>query len=234
MKKRNLLALGALVLGLVACGTDPGGSGGDDDDDDDTECGNDKCEEGETPKNCEEDCEDEGPTCGNKVCEAGETTASCAGDCPATGGICGNNVCEANEAQSCPADCAVCGNNKCEGNEASSCPADCDVEPVCGNQLCEGNEASTCPGDCPGSVRLQNNSSYYVYNFYVRPCANSTWGPDQTGSLYVAPGNAFTVTRVPAGCYYLRASTYNEQQYWQTPSPITIVPNVQYTWTLVN
>lgn len=235
MKKRNMLALCALVVGLVACATDPKGGGSDDDDDDDEiECGNNKCEDGETPKNCEEDCEDEG-TCGNNMCETGEQT-SCPGDC-VTGPTCGDNKCEGNEAQTCPADCPVvpvCGNNKCEGNETSTCPQDCDVDPVCGNNVCEGTETSTCPTDCPAAVRLQNNSSYYIYNFYIAACGSPSWGPDQTGAAYIAPGYSFTVNRIPPGCYHFRATNYDSSLYWQTPSPVTLNPNVQYTWTLSN
>lgn len=218
MKKRKLMALCALIVGLVACAADPGGSGGgdddDDDDDDEAECGNNRCEPGETPSNCEEDCEEEptGPVCGDMKCEGNEAQ-TCAGDCPVV---------------------PVCGNNKCEGNETSTCPQDCDVDPICGNNVCEANEASTCPTDCPASVRLQNNSSIYIYNFYVATCGSPTWGPDQTGSLYIAPNNSFTVTKVPPGCYYFRATNYDASYYWQTPSAVTLAPSTQYTWTLVN
>src|SRR5262245_6925886 len=71
-------------------------------------CGNLKCEPGETPYNCAEDCR-----CGDGVCSDGE---SCAQDCTSK---CGNGVCDSDETpQSCPRDCRVvgprCGNGVCD------------------------------------------------------------------------------------------------------------------------
>ena len=70
------------------------------------DCGNDKCEAGETAANCPADC-DSGPVCGNDNCEAGETEANCPADC-ASGPVCGNGTCEAGETEAnCADDCAA-------------------------------------------------------------------------------------------------------------------------------
>ncbi len=42
------------------------------------ECGNGKCESGETKENCAKDC----IVCGDKVCDTGESYKNCASDCP--------------------------------------------------------------------------------------------------------------------------------------------------------
>ncbi len=123
------------------------------------ECGNGRCEDGETTGNCPADCPAVvTPECGNGQCEAGETAESCPGDCPAVvTPECGNGQCEAGEtAESCPGDCPAvvtpeCGNGQCEqGETVVTCPADCRVGgPVCGNGACEDGEAcDTCLGDC--------------------------------------------------------------------------------------
>ncbi|MBI5610293.1 MAG: hypothetical protein HY902_15555 [Deltaproteobacteria bacterium] len=44
------------------------------------QCGNGKCESGETPSNCWADCWNS-PVCGNGKCESGETPSNCSADC---------------------------------------------------------------------------------------------------------------------------------------------------------
>ncbi|MEJ7596584.1 MAG: hypothetical protein WKG01_01635 [Kofleriaceae bacterium] len=197
-------ALCALMFGLVACAADPGGGGGDDDD------------------------------CGDGTCQSGESELSCPADCDKTPkDECGDKVCGATEATSCPADCGVCGNKTCEASEATSCPKDCEDE-VCGNDMCKGDEtATTCPHDCGASVKLQNNSDRYIYNFYIWACGTTGPGPDLTGTAYIPPDYSFTVSEIPPGCWHLRATTYDQQSYWQTLN-VDLVSAVVHPWTLGN
>jgi len=74
------------------------------------QCGNGKCDAGETTANCPADCPVV-PVCGNGQCEVGETNANCPADCPVQA-VCPNGVCEAGETSvNCPADCPVSGVN---------------------------------------------------------------------------------------------------------------------------
>jgi hypothetical protein len=54
-------------------------------------CGDDKCEDSETPKNCPKDC----GTCGDDKCEGSETKANCCTDCGCSPcQYCSNNQCK--------------------------------------------------------------------------------------------------------------------------------------------
>ena len=204
-------ALCALVFGMVACAADPGGGGGGGDDDD-----------------------DEGEPCGDTVCQADESPSTCPKDCKEPKDICGDKVCGATEStSSCPADCGVCGNDTCEAGEATSCPQDCDPE-VCGDEICRGDETPTsCALDCGAKVKLQNNSDYYIYNFHIWACGTSGPGPDHTGAEYIPPGYSYTITQIPPGCWHLRATTYDQQTYWQTLN-VQLTSALTHPWPLRN
>jgi hypothetical protein len=128
-----------------------------------------------------------------------------------------------------------CGNGVCEGNETpSTCANDCKAPSTCGDNVCEPGDYNECPNECPGTLRVVNSSSYYIYNLYAAPCGGQ-WTGDQTGSSYISPGYSFTLTGVPVGCWYFRATNSDGSIYWQTPSPgVTFTPNLTYTWTLYN
>lgn len=82
-------------------------------------CGNNRCEAGENPNNCQVDCGRANPSptptpttpvsqCGNQVCDRGEDEKTCSADCASLplDPICGNQVCESGEsARTCPVDC---------------------------------------------------------------------------------------------------------------------------------
>lgn len=133
-------------------------------------------------------------------------------------------------------DANTCGDKTCQSSEtATSCPEDCkepDPGPVCNNNVCEAGEETSCPNDCPATLVLQNNSSYTVYNLYASPCG-AGWTGDLTGASYLAPGQSFTLTGIPPGCWSFRATTYNDGLSWTSP-PTTMAPNTQYNWPLGN
>ncbi|MCA9665647.1 MAG: hypothetical protein KC503_08665 [Myxococcales bacterium] len=98
-------------------------------------CGDGKCEGGETCTSCEKDCgKCPNTNCGDGKCEGGETCTSCEQDCG-----------------KCP---AGCGDGKCEnGENCQTCEQDCGKCPTsCGNNTCDNGETNaTCPQDCPST-----------------------------------------------------------------------------------
>lgn len=124
-------------------------------------CGNGKCETGETPTSCKEDCSG-AASCGNGTCDAGETNASCPKDCAAAA-KCGDGVCQPPEtATTCKQDCAGqtgCGDGKCANGESYvTCPADCPKSATCGNNVCDAGETNAlCPKDCPANSAVCGN-----------------------------------------------------------------------------
>ena len=136
-------------------------------------CWNGKCEEGETPENCPEDCP--GPVCGNGLVEPGEecddsnTVAGdgCGETCQLEGTECGDGVCSEGENPcNCEKDCPLSLSGAC--CTAADCPqpkcGPCCVvqcvdyqcsEPIwlddcCWNGECEeGETPENCPEDCP-------------------------------------------------------------------------------------
>lgn len=160
-------------LGLAQCaqqaGCLSGGGGG-------AQCGNGKCEPGESSQSCPKDCKTSAAgsckgACGGQApgggcwCDKACTQqGDCCADkqlyCPTTGAKCGDGKCDQGEKQTCPVDCfgpppSKCGNGKCEKpfESAQSCPKDCSStppKPVCGNGICEAplESAQSCPKDC--------------------------------------------------------------------------------------
>ena len=108
------------------------------------QCGDGKCEMGESFETCPVDC----VVCGDGVCGkvAGEFEA-CPADCLRP---CGDAQCEGNETpESCAVDCGPCGDGICGIKEMLEgyCPQDC--PPECGNGECDPSESEiTCFGDC--------------------------------------------------------------------------------------
>lgn len=70
-------------------------------------CGDDSCDDGETPDNCPQDCDlfDAGSPCGDQFCGGGENGNNCPIDC----GFCGDDICQGDigeNATTCNEDCA--------------------------------------------------------------------------------------------------------------------------------
>lgn len=98
--------------------------------------------------------------CGDGKCEGGETCSSCEKDCgKCSSSGCGDGKCDTNETcTSCQKDCgpcpAGCGDGKCDNTEnCQNCEKDCGKCPSsCGNNTCDAGETTaTCPQDCPSS-----------------------------------------------------------------------------------
>jgi hypothetical protein len=112
---------------LAACG----GGGGDDGDDDGAApdaamavCGNTRCEAGETPASCSQDCS----TCGDGTCQPEESVVTCSDDCQP---VCGDGTCDVGETiSSCADDCATA---TCTVGDPNSCTG----ETICIDNACE-------------------------------------------------------------------------------------------------
>lgn len=124
-------------------------------------CGNGKCEAGETAASCKADCSG-AASCGNGTCDPGETNANCSKDCTAAA-KCGDGVCQPPEtAANCQQDCGGktgCGDGKCANGESYvTCPADCPKTATCGNNVCDiGETNALCPKDCPLATTVCGN-----------------------------------------------------------------------------
>lgn len=137
---RGLLAM--LVLGLLFAAANAQAAK--------PECGDNKCNGGETQASCPEDC-GAPAECGDGTCDASESCNSCASDC----GVCPPSSCNndgvCNDGEDClgcsdcpgqtggkPKDRFCCGDTTCDTNV---CGANaCSATPVCGNGIVEYNE----------------------------------------------------------------------------------------------
>ena len=134
---------------LASCASTSGCAGN-------SNCGNGKCDPGETSSNCPGDCVK--ATCGNGKCETGETPTSCAKDCG--GPVCGNGVCETGESTlTCKQDCPTtdcCKSNGFNCGFATKCAKSCGSCPsgqTCSANVCSGGSSSTCVADsCPDEI----------------------------------------------------------------------------------
>lgn len=120
-------------------------------------CGNEKCEPGENPENCKEDC---CGYCGDGKCigyACQEDNMSSKYYCPKQNGgdcgnVCGNGVCDKGESTcNCALDCKwqKCGDGICTPDDGGplSCPSDCASK--CGDCICaSGEDYISCPNDC--------------------------------------------------------------------------------------
>lgn len=133
------------------------------------QCGNSRCEAGETPVTCAPDCQTS--TCNrNGVCDAGETVALCEVDCaPKEVSVCGDRICSGTESTaSCATDCLdqQCAGSpyfcktqdSCIARGSYWCNGRCEINTcagggaTCGNGRCEAVESGkTCPSDCSGA-----------------------------------------------------------------------------------
>ncbi len=84
-------------------------------DNDETNCGDTKCEGGETSTSCPTDCPVTS-VCGNSICESGETATSCAVDCAPVVGACGNAIVNIGE---------LCDDGRGNGVCPSTCSSSC-------------------------------------------------------------------------------------------------------------
>jgi hypothetical protein len=83
------------------------------------------------------------------------------------------------------------------------------------------------------TLRVENRSSYTIYDLYMWRCSEQPNTFDQLGTKTIAPEVTFTLTNVPAGCWYIRARN-STSIYWQTPQGVTMSSGKQFTWQLFN
>lgn len=151
------------------------------------ECGNGKCEIGESTISCPQDCTT--PKCGNGACEAGENATSCIKDCASvcpggTGckcvadsdcniGVChvsgsGNRTCPQECIDSCPTDWTCTEVNNAKLDYVSVCVSKAGY--VCGDNKCNAKEnPDNCSKDCKAPV-----------------CGNGTCEPGESSSSCVS------------------------------------------------
>jgi hypothetical protein len=121
-------------------------------------CGNGKCEPGENPDNCFQDCSDAPPGPGPCLeAQCGPESSACQGDAACAGIIACMNGCQSEECQyTCILDAGEQGANKfiamIECGDVHGCfEGGGGGEPECGNGVCEQGESGfNCPEDCKG------------------------------------------------------------------------------------
>ncbi len=116
------------------------------------ECGNGKCEEGETCADCPKDCGacKTEPECGDKACDSGETQENCCTDC----GCPEDEECISNKCKKI----SNCGNNICDaGENYKNCPRDCPSGSEDG--YCDKVKDDICDPDCPEEKDIDCRSS---------------------------------------------------------------------------
>jgi len=145
-------------------------------------CGNDKCELGETPTNCPQDCIVGGLVCGDGICQGAEadntTQWYCPQDCKTD--KCGNGKCDSGETWiNCNEDCCApenAGSNKqvvccsglkivdiCEGPFLMPCPGIHYYCTNCGNGICGEHETQwNCAEDCKETVNITKGARGFV------------------------------------------------------------------------
>jgi len=145
-------------------------------------CGNGKCELGEDPVSCPQDCKTGGLVCGDGKCEGAEadntTQWYCPQDCKPI--KCGNNICESDETwQTCNQDCCApenAGANKelsccqglklvdtCYGPMLMPCPGMHFYCTKCGNGICAEHETQwNCPEDCKSPANITRGVEGFV------------------------------------------------------------------------
>ena len=191
-------------------------------------CGNGKCDEGEFPGTCPQDC-----SCGDGVCAPAEVglTPPCA-DCQTCGdGKCDpwespDANCNGSNAKSkcknyCKADCSSCGDGWCAASEdPASCPQDCGGDRcldagllpmmyrVCGDGVCqtsatcdEVETCRSCPQDCGPCAWavVRRNAAGEAVNM------TSVWGS--------SPTDIFAVGGTP-GAPYSAAVLHSAGKTW--------------------
>jgi hypothetical protein len=207
MKRTVWMCAVIAAMSLAACGD--GRDVGDDDDGTipagDFVCGNDVCEDGETPHNCPADCTP--ARCGDDTCNGDETVDTCPQDCV----VCGDEVCSSTEdLASCPADCAVCGDSICSSTES----------------------ATTCAQDCLAALAVQNVSSFTISGLYVYACGTSSFGSNLIAGRVISPNDTFTIMHVPPGCWNFHADA-TTGVFWDRFN--TVLEGAKtFTWTLIN
>ncbi len=61
--------------------------------------------------------------------------------------------------------------------------------------------APTFAADTDAQVRIVNNSSWDIYNFYISSVDTEEWGPDQLGDDAIASGDSYVFRKIPCDAY---------------------------------
>ncbi|MFH1275684.1 MAG: hypothetical protein ABIH82_01080 [Candidatus Woesearchaeota archaeon] len=120
-------------------------------------CGNNVCENGESYKNCDNDCEAKatiGTSPGNGYCESGESIENAPKDCTTIHPTCGNKICDSGEDRlSCYYDCK---NGETIADSSCSSNSDCGYKQICTSGKCQSVQCTN-DGQCSGCKRCSSN-----------------------------------------------------------------------------
>jgi hypothetical protein len=90
------------------------------------------------------------------------------------------------------------------------------------------NNSTGSTDDGTATLYVINDSGWDVTDLYVSACNASSWGADQMSGT-TGPGDTYSVSGIPEGCYDLQAWSWNGAAVWES---FGVQMSGGFDWTL--